>query len=249
MENIILILGILCVIYGIVVRSVGSGTGFFIVWCGLGTCFILFSFIIRNGWWDKVPGLIRVLFYGAMGLGLFAFIIIEGLVISGFSQKGDEDMDLIIVLGAQIYENGPSVSLRYRLDEAICQMDKNPDLLCIVTGGQGYNEPWPEAVGMERYLKQKGIPESRIIMEDKSTTTKENIINSIRIIEGELGRNIDDTKIGIVTNNFHMFRSLQIAKKLGIKDVCGIASPSTLFFLPNNMLREFFGEFKYLILG
>lgn len=244
-----LILGFLCIAYGIIVRSIGSGTGFFVAWCGLGACFLLFFFSLRMGWWDLLPGVIKYIIYVCVGIILIAFIIVEGMVLSGFSKHGDQDVDLIIVLGAQIYEKGPSVALKYRLDEAIHQLEENPDLKCIVTGGQGYNEPYAEAVGMAKYMEEKGVPKERIILEDESKTTKENIANSIKIIENELGMDINDMKIGIVTNNFHVFRGLQIAKKAGIKNACGISCPSTLFFLPNNMFREFFGEIKYLILG
>ena len=94
---------------------------------------------------------------------------------------------------------------------------------------------------MADYLEKNGIPENRILVEDQSTTTEENIKNSMALMD-------ENASVGIVTNNFHVFRAVQTAQELGIKQVCGIAADSTKLFLHNNMLREFFGEMKFLVL-
>ena len=99
------------------------------------------------------------------------------------------------------------------------------------------------AVGLAaaiRYLQEKGIDTARILPEDKSQTTEQNITNSKKLMK-------EGASVGIVTNNFHVFRALQIAKKYGLSDVCGIAADSTPKYLPNNMLREFFAEMKWLL--
>ena len=137
-------------------------------------------------------------------------------------------------------QNGPSIVLQYRLDKAIEYLNDNPDTICIVSGGQGCNEPCTEAQGMAEYLEKKGIPEARILLETESTTTVQNISNSMQYI-GE------GATIGIITNNFHVFRAMQIAKKLGLTQVHGIAAKSSALYLPNNMLREYLAEIKYLI--
>ena len=153
--------------------------------------------------------------------------------------KGEDGLDYIVVLGAQMRQNGPSVVLQYRLDEAIKYLNDNPDTICIVSGGQGYNEPCTEAQGMAEYLEKKGVPKVRILMETESTTTAQNISNSMQYIR-------EGATVGIVTNNFHMFRALQIAKQQGLTQVCGIAAKSKALYLPNNMLREYLAEIKYL---
>lgn len=93
---------------------------------------------------------------------------------------------------------------------------------------------------MARYLQEKGIDTARILTEDQSQTTGQNITNSKKLMK-------EGASVGIVTNNFHVFRALQIAKKYGLSDVCGIAADSTPKYLPNNMLREFFAEMKWLL--
>ena len=149
-------------------------------------------------------------------------------------------MDYIIVLGAQVHENGPSVVLKYRLDRAIAYLEENTDTFCIVSGGQGYNEPFPEAEGMAAYLKEHGVSSERILLETESQTTSQNISNSMAYLQ-------EDASVGIVTNDFHMFRALQTAKSQGLQNVCGISAGSVKRYLMNNMLREFFGEIKFLI--
>lgn len=236
-----LILALSCILYGIIVSTSGAGTGFFFIWLVLGALFIILFFLARKGIWGRLSVVLKKLIIGLTGIGLAIFCIIEGFVISGFMQHGEDELDYIIVLGAQVYKNGPSIVLRYRLDEAIDYLNNNPGTVCIVTGGQGYNEPFAEAVGMAEYLEKNGIDSGRIILETKSKNTKQNIENSMKLIR-------EDSSVGIVTNNFHVFRALQTAKSLGLTDVCGIAADSAAFYLPNNMLREFLAEIKFLLL-
>lgn len=236
-----IILAVSCMIYGIKVLSVGSGTGFFMVWLLMGIIFFVFAGVIWFGIWSRLPGGLQKCFIGVISIGAAVFLIIQGCIISGFSQHGETKLDYIIVLGAQVYEHGPSLVLKYRLDKAVEYLNDNSDTICIVSGGQGDNEPFAEAVGMAEYLKKNGVSGDRIILETKSLTTEQNVINSMELME-------KDASAGIVTNNFHMFRALQIAKKQGLKNVCGIAADSTRLYLPNNMLREFFAMIKFLIM-
>lgn len=236
----LLVLSISCFGYAMKVLSIRSGTGFFVVWIAMGVIFLLLAGMLWFGVWGKLPTVIQKSFLGVLCVGSACFLVVEGCILSGFSNHGKPELDYIIVLGAQVYKSGPSAVLKYRLDEAIEYLNENPDTQCIVTGGQGYNEPFEEAVGMADYLIKNGIPEERIILETKSTTTKQNIENSSKLME-------EEASIGIVTNNFHMFRALSIAKKQGLRNVCGIASKSNPIYLPNNMLREFFAMVKFFV--
>ena len=96
---------------------------------------------------------------------------------------------------------------------------------------------------MYKYLTEKGIAPERVIMEDRSTDTSENIAYSMALI----GRK--DVSVGIVTNNFHVFRGVHLAKAAGFQDVSGIAARSNIYFQLNNMVREFFGIMKDLVCG
>lgn len=238
-----LLLGVLCLVYGILVMRIGSGTRFFMVWLGMGLFFILLGILTNRTVWMMVP------FYGKLIIGLlFAclliwFLFTEIRICDGFDEDGETGLDYIIVPGAQIYRDGPSVVLRYRLDKACEYLEENPDTVCIVSGAKGYNEPYSEAEGMKKYMVTQGIPETRILEERQAGNTTENIRNSMKMFDPKKDR------IGIITNNFHLYRSVGIAKKAGIQHVCGIAAGSTPLYLPNNMLRECMGVTKDRLKG
>lgn len=235
------ILAAASLLYGILVRSVGSGTNFFLFWLGLAGGFLLGAEVLRRGIWGRLPASARRWIAGLLCAAVCVFAVTEGIILSGFHRSGEPDLDYIIVLGAQIYEEGPSVVLRYRLDRAIGYLNENPGTICVVSGGQGSNEPYPEADGMAEYLIRHGIPECRILRERESLNTMENMRFSRTMIPA-------DASVGLVTNDFHMYRALLMAKEEGIAPVCGITAPSVPLYLPNNMAREFFALGKHLLL-
>ena len=237
------IIGIGCVLYGCLICSLRSGTSFFIVWLILGAFFLGLAAAARMHLWRRIPVGGKTAACILVCLCAAVFVFTEARISSGFGQKGEEDLEYLIVLGAQIRERGPSVVLQYRLDTACAYLENNPDTVCIVSGGQGSNEPCSEAEGMQRYLLEKGIPAERIVMETKSRNTLENIRNSMDMLDPETDR------VGIVTNNFHLYRGCAIARKAGIRYVSGIAAPSKALFLPNNLFREFFGVAKDVLKG
>lgn len=234
------VLAVLCVVYSGMVLATGSGTSFFLVWIGLALLFFLFGYSIWKSFWKKVPRLVKGICIAVVAVGFTAFFIVEGCIISQMNEKGEVGLDYIIVLGAQVRESGPSAALKYRLDEAVEYLEDNPKTICIVSGGQGANEPYSEAEGMAQYLKEQGIDASRILLEDKSLNTEQNMEYSKALIK-------DGASVGIITNDFHLFRAKQIARKYGLDNVCGIAAKSTPVYLPNNMLREFLAEIKFLL--
>ena len=244
-DKIIIILllafAVCCELYGIKVFLAGSGTAFFAIWLIIGLVFAALAYAVKRSVWKRLPRTARRIICILLCIGILFFAVVEGCIMSRFFDKGAEDLDYIIVLGAQVYENGPSPILNCRLWVALQYLIENPDTICIVSGGQGYNEPFPEAVGMENYLIENGISPERIIKEPESQNTKENLEFSKRLIPE------DDATVGVVTNNFHVFRAIQTAKRIGISNVYGIAAYTPVGFLPNNLLREFFGVVKFYI--
>ena len=239
---ILLILGILSVIYGILVQQVGSGTLFWLIWEAIGMFFLIWAFLLHRGFFEAHRG-IKITLHSIVIVGAAVLFVFCGMIAKGFSEKGEKDLDYIIVLGAQVRENGPSSVLKYRLDKAIDYLNENPDTICIVSGGQGANEPWPEADAMCEYLIEKGIEKNRILVENQSLSTVENIRNSKELMDDSYDG------VGIVTNNFHVYRAVRMAKAQGLEDVCGIAAKSNNLYLPNNVLRECLSIFKGLILN
>ena len=145
------VFGILCFLYGIMIQATRSGTKFFLVWFGMALVFLMMGIGIYCGIWDKIPMVVRGGILLIFALGMTSFIIVEGCIISSLATEEKENLDYIIVLGAQVKESGPSIVLKYRLDKALEYMNENPKTICIVSGGQGYNEPYSEAEGMAKY--------------------------------------------------------------------------------------------------
>ena len=245
MYLILLLLGVIFIGYFLCIAFfVGHGTNFFFIWLFLGIAAIIMAFLIKKGVWSgHVPLWLRRIFTVLVCLGMILFLIVEGCIISGFSQKGPEHLDYLVVLGAQMKASGPSKALQYRLDEAIRYLEENPDTQVIVSGGQGADERISEAQGMYEYLVEKGIEEEKITLEDQSKNTFQNLTFSAQFLDKE------KDAVGIVSNNFHVFRATRIARKAGYQKVYGIAAKGEPFLQFNNMMREFFGVMKDFLVG
>ena len=235
-------LAILSLIYSVAVFMVGSGTFSFLMWIAAAIFFGFLFFMEFKNRWQKVPVFLRKVFKGMVVLGLTIFIICQGCILTHFFSMGTNNVDYIIVLGAQMRDWGPSVVYKYRLDAAIDYLNNNPNTIVVVTGGQGSNESISEGEGGKIYLVDHGISEERIVVEDRSVDTKQNIENALALIDGY----DDSLKIAIVTNNFHLFRGTYIAQRLTNAKISGIAAYTEYQFLPNNMVRETFGILKDL---
>lgn len=244
LQTITLMLGILCILYFVGIELfTGHGTRFYYIWLILGMVCCCFSFVYGKGWVAELPSAVKKAVLFCFMAGFLLFLLVEGLILSEFNAEGTDNLDYIIVLGAQLKESGPSQVLKMRLDKAYEYLTENPDTKVIVSGGQGKNEPDTEANGMFRYLIERGIEESRIIRENNSCNTVQNILYSSEYLDKE------KDKVGIVSNNFHIFRAVSIAKANGYKNVWGISAPSYTYLQPNNMLREFFGVVKDFLFG
>lgn len=238
-----IVAAVFCLAYCVVVFRIRSGSRFYLIWAAGGACLLGIALMLHFDIWDRIPLILRRIFVAGVLVAAVLFVIVEGCIISRFHDKGKADLDYIIVLGAQMKPAGPSAVLGFRLDAAYDYLMENEGTICIVSGGQGSNEPCTEAEGMYQYLTDRGIAPERVLMEDRSTDTSENIAYSKALI----GRT--DVSVGIVTNNFHVFRGVHLAKAAGFQDVCGISARSNVYFQLNNMVREFFGVMKDLVCG
>ena len=143
-------------------------------------------------------------------------------------------LDYIIVLGAGIKGEQVTPLLASRIDKGIEILKKNPKALIIMSGGQGKGEDIPEGEAMARYAINKGIDESKILIENKSTNTKENLLFSSKLMTKESPR------VGLVTTSYHVFRALILAKDLGIRCI-SFGSVTKWYFTLNALIREFIG--------
>ena len=182
-------------------------------------------------------------FWCVATIGVLFFLIVEGFILSGFGMSGSDQAKYLVVLGAQMKPDGPSRVLQYRLDAALAYLKDHPECQVVVSGGQGSDEHISEAQGMYDYLVAHGLETDRILLEDQSVNTVQNLLYSAQYFDKE------KDEVLMVTNNFHVFRAVGIARREGYQKVSGLAAPGYWFLLPNNMLREFVGVCKDLILG
>jgi uncharacterized SAM-binding protein YcdF (DUF218 family) len=180
----------------------------------------------------------------------YSFLIVFLMIISFLSVYGridtvDYKEDAIIVLGAGIRGETVTEILQYRLDKAIDYWYKNPNVLIIVSGGQGPGEKISEAAAMERYLISKGIPVNQLIKEEKSSSTYENFVYSKKILDEQLGKSY---RIVLITNGFHIYRSSQIAKEVGFSSNHLHADMQGYLILPT-YIREFVAVIKMWMFG
>lgn len=191
-----------------------------------------------------VPLWLKVGFQTTVVLGAALVVFIEVMVLTGmFARTDAKSLDYLIVLGTYVEGDQPSESLAYRLDKAMEYMEENPKVIVIVTGGKGTEEQPSEAYVMANYLMDHGVKAERILLEDRATSTRENLIFSYELIEDK------DAAVGIVTNSFHVYRATALAKKLELSGAVGIAAPSDKLLLPSYMVREFFVVIKEKIMG
>lgn len=144
----------------------------------------------------------------------------------------------IIVLGAQVRGRKITDSLKRRLDCASEYLKEHPDVHVIVSGGQGKDEEVTEAYAMARYLECEGLDRRRIVQEDVSVNTLENLKFSRNLIADV------DTPVGIVSNNFHVYRGCVYAKRAGFKEPFPIPASCHPLLFPNYFVRECFAVWK-----
>lgn len=188
-----------------VILTVLAGA-FFLLW---GVFYKKINEFTKRGWakWVKIA-VITLVCLEAM---LIAFLAIYSQV-----DSVNYNEDAVIVLGAGIRGDRVTVPLAYRLNAAIEYHKKNPDAVIVVTGGQGFQETITEAEAMEKYLLRKGVNPDKIIKEEKATSTNENMRFTKEILDEHFE---GEYSVVVVTNNFHIYRGVQIAKIEGFENV------------------------------
>ena len=145
----------------------------------------------------------------------------------------------ILVLGSGIEHGQPSATLKARLDAASDVALNNPEAVLIMTGGLGFHEKVSEAEVMKTYIVQNyHVNPEHIYLEDRSTSTELNIINSKAILK-DLNIRLNQP-IAIATSDFHLPRASAIAQYQGYTNIYTISAPTPLYIRYNSWLREYF---------
>ena len=153
-----------------------------------------------------------------------------------------ESSDYAVVLGAAVQEDGTaSRIMRQRLAAAMEFMARNPDAMVILSGSQGGNEPISEAQCMYNTLVEQGADPQRLLLEEGSENTRENLQNSLRIIEDRGGTK---KPVAIITSEFHQRRAAYIGTSLGMETCPVSGNTDQWFYRINYTLREVFAFVK-----
>lgn len=218
---------------------------------GVAVSVILFFMVVFRGTFAQMFSRMlthkggRIFLFTAGGIACIALIgavVISCFMVKAMNDKPKNSQTTVVVLGCQINGETPSRMLKRRLDAAYDYLSENSDVKVIVSGGQGSDEVTSEADVMRKYLLKRGIEDSRIYMENKSTSTEENLRFSKEIIdkEGLCG------EITIVTDGFHQLRADILAKKQGI-EARNISASTEKWLLPTYWIREIYGVAYYLV--
>lgn len=187
---------------------------------------------------------------------IFTALLAIGLLLAGITGifigraaagSKEDDCDYLIVLGAAVHGTVPSLSLRERLDAAYDYLAAHPDTVCVVSGGQGDGELISEAACMSDFLVKKGICPERILLEDKATSTQENLRFSLDVIEEATGTR--PAKVGIISSEYHLYRASLMAQSQGLEPVLVPATTTWVSLRVNYFMREIAGVWYYIIFG
>ncbi len=215
--------------YALIISYAGIQTTFAGFWLAAGTFFSALS-VLPDKWLSrlKLP----------LGVGT-AYFIFQELRLAGMAHaKPEPGADYVIVLGAHVKGRRPSRSLLRRIRAAAKYLKENPEAKAIGSGGQGPGEDITEAACICKTLARMGISADRLLLEEVSESTRENLLYSM-ILGGR------ESSYVIVTNGFHLFRAMETARRLGMKRVSGLAASSEPVLLPNYYVREFFALVLY----
>ena len=228
--------------------NIGNVTGFFV-----SAAFLLWGVFHRRiqdflrAAWSRggFPGRAALVLAAAAAACIaVTALVLTFMMISYARRRPAADAD-VIVLGCEVKGDRPSRMLKRRMEAAIEWLEDHPDVKCVLSGGKGGTELISEAECMYRYMTARGIDPERLLKEDRSVSTRENLLFSMELLEQE-GRApseiaiVTNAEIAIVTNEFHEARACLIAKKLGLS-AGSVPAPSTPWLLPTFYVRELYG--------
>ena len=246
-------------IWALLFCAVLSGLSFYLKFCIPGysfsalVCLCLIGILLFYTFMPLVgitfPAFARIatkLFTTVLVIGLLIVGVTEAIIIKASFGSPKEPVQYMVVLGAKVNKDGPSVSLWDRICGAYTYLDEHPDVIAIVSGGQGTDEPITEAECMYRELVSLGIDPKRIWREEQATSTWENMQFTLDLIEAKTGTRPE--KLGVLSSEYHLFRASLFTKACGVEFVGIPAQTSRWGQKLNHFMREVAGVWHYLLL-
>ncbi|HJC59986.1 MAG TPA: YdcF family protein [Candidatus Dietzia intestinigallinarum] len=212
----------------------------FLVMLGAGTWWIL-DLVggMGHSWFERFLFLALPLLLIPGAVFLFELIAYTGYALAYSRLDRIDAGDVVVVLGAGL--NGDKVTplLASRLDRGIealnASVDAGKDAVIVVSGGRGVDEVVSEAEAMHAYLLDRGVDADRILVEDKSTTTAENLEFTVDLLRSHRPA---WRRMVVVTSNFHVLRAASITDEMGL-EATAVGSRTAPYYLPTAFLREY----------
>lgn len=258
MLSIILILfGIICIIYDFALIILNPGTfldnltSFSHIWLLLGGYHIFLGIYRKktgHSFWKIWKKWIKITVFSLLSFAFVFSTVSLCFILNPKTVKIEENCDYLILLGGGINKKGilPD-SVLNRVDTAALYLQNHPETVCVVTGGTLKWLPFAEAPEIKNQLVKRGISPDKILVEDQALDTIQNLQFSCKILSDYTGKTqseILDSKIVIITSNFHLRRSQRLAKRLGFTQISGIGAKCPAFYVIHNYLREILAYLK-----
>ncbi len=239
----------LCAVLGVIVYFCAFGYQFTAFLLVLAAAVVLvFGFVdaLRKRFPRGMKWLRRVLLAG-LCIVLGAMLVTSVWIGVNAGGAQEPEADYLIVLGAGVNGNIPSLSLRERLEAALNYLERYPNAVAVLSGGQGSGENLTEAQCMFDWLTARGIAPERLLKEEQATSTQENLRFSLHLIEQQSGAR--PQTIAVVSSEYHLCRAGLYAKQLGVTALGVPAHTSRLALRVNYQVREIFGVWVALLKG
>ncbi|MEK8033172.1 YdcF family protein [Ideonella sp. DXS29W] len=192
-------------------------------------------------WLSERPVRLRVWRWGRWAMAAWLVSLVAfwaALARASVDVVSAEPPAAIVVLGAGAPNGRPSPTLLARLDVALAQAARYPAAAVVVSGGQSFSGDSSEAQVMGDYLRAQGLAAERIVQEERSTSTEENLRFSQPLL---VARGVPmDATVRLVTSDFHTIRARWIARRAGYSRVQAVGAPTPLYVRYNAWLREYF---------
>lgn len=216
----------------------------------IGAMWLLYPLTKRNK--AVKIGYFAVVFLGLAGVGYAVFLTSKMIAevsktpeISVSASGGTENAPPLIIFGGKVSGGKPSAVLESRLEAGLEYLVKYPSAICIVSGGQGADEDSSEASVMRSWLLERGIDETRVYAEDKSTSTWENLKYSAEILSAT---GYDGKTFAAASDGFHLYRISLMSRELGY-EATAVPSVGYPMFLPMYTVREWFALSAWFVGG
>lgn len=270
--------GRICLLYFIfIIIYVGPRRSFHYIWLAAGLVMCCVSWGLDTGRWFLIPEVLRTGITVLAVTGIILLAAMEVKVLSKMRVTPKKTVKYVIVLGACVRGTRVTRSLAFRLKKAAAYAETHPDCMLVVSGGQGPGEDITEAEAMSGYLQKLGVDPRRILQENRSVNTRENLLFSREIIcrhekiqkaeaagaaadpsEKNAGNGQpsadccaaeEQLSVAVCSNNFHMYRAMALAKTVGGWKVEGLAAMTDPFMWLSFTVREGAALFKELLFG